>query len=233
MIKLHQIKGQNYNPDIDAHGKLTFSQHGEDIVVSTFFYHYYERHPNEPKGCFVDIGAYHPVRFSNTYLLYLLGWRGVNIDPNPTAIELCKAQRPEDVSIQAAISDSEKELFYIMHEEGAYNQLSDMSKDDIMKMPVYSPIREIVTVQTETINALLEENLTNPNIDVLNVDTEGLEKPILYSLDFKKYRPKILCLELDLSDIQGEPLCSFFAQKNYRLYSQSVHTAIMVDELLS
>ena len=47
-----------------------FSQNGEDLILNRLF-------ENKTNGFFVDIGAHHPVRFSNTYLFYLNGWSGI------------------------------------------------------------------------------------------------------------------------------------------------------------
>ena len=56
----------------------SYSQEGEDILLSRIF-------RNQKKGFYVDIGAHHPTRFSNTYYFYKLGWRGINIDAIPQA----------------------------------------------------------------------------------------------------------------------------------------------------
>ena len=44
----------------------SFSQEGEDLILKRLFDHL---KPND-KGFYIDIGAHHPVRFSNTYLFY-------------------------------------------------------------------------------------------------------------------------------------------------------------------
>jgi len=35
------------------------------------------------RGFYVDVGAYQPQSGSNTYKLYLKGWSGITIEPNP------------------------------------------------------------------------------------------------------------------------------------------------------
>ena len=51
----------------------SFSQHGEDTFIHEGF--------GRKKGDFyVDVGAYHPIRLSNTFLLYKNGWRGVTAE---------------------------------------------------------------------------------------------------------------------------------------------------------
>jgi hypothetical protein len=69
-----------------------WSQYGEDIVL--------DRVLNlKRKGFFVDVGCYHPVQYSNTYKLYRLGWRGINIDLDAIKIEAFNLRRPGDVNM--------------------------------------------------------------------------------------------------------------------------------------
>ncbi|MDO8518314.1 MAG: SAM-dependent methyltransferase, partial [bacterium] len=73
-------------------GYKTYAQFGEDWVLAELF-------TDTPRGRYVDVGAHHPKRYSNTYLLYKKGWHGVNIDPNPHTIELFAKARPGDTNI--------------------------------------------------------------------------------------------------------------------------------------
>src|SRR5690348_6482057 len=50
----------------------SYSQEGEDLILARLL-------ENTPSGLYVDIGAHHPFRFSNTRLLYERGWHGINI----------------------------------------------------------------------------------------------------------------------------------------------------------
>ena len=51
----------------------SYSQFGEDKVIRSFL--------PERFGNYLDIGAGHPVRKLNTFLLYKLGWHGTLIEP--------------------------------------------------------------------------------------------------------------------------------------------------------
>ena len=61
-----------------------YSQWGEDLEIIKFF-------SNKKTGTYLDIGCFHPFLLSNTYLLYKKGWTGINIDMNPTSIDLFKS----------------------------------------------------------------------------------------------------------------------------------------------
>ena len=76
---------------------------GEDLKIKDFF-------KRKKKGIYVDIGCYHPLDGSNTYLLYKKGWSGINVDVNKTSIELFNIARKKDINLNIAISNSSKKV---------------------------------------------------------------------------------------------------------------------------
>ena len=61
---------------LEPYSNLYWSQEGEDILIKRIF-------ANKKKGFYVDVGAHHSSRFSNTYKLYKeIYWNRVNIDPS-------------------------------------------------------------------------------------------------------------------------------------------------------
>jgi len=68
-----------------------YSQGAEDIILASIF-------GNREKGFWVDVGAHHPQRFSNTYLFSLKGWTGINIDALPGSMAIFKKMRPNDIN---------------------------------------------------------------------------------------------------------------------------------------
>ena len=44
----------------------TFSQEGEDLIINRLY-----KFKNNKKKKFLDIGAGHPIKYSNTFLLYI------------------------------------------------------------------------------------------------------------------------------------------------------------------
>ena len=76
--------------------RLSFSQFGEDLLVQQIL--------RKDAGIYLDIGANHPVRFSNTYHLYRFrAWHGLLVEPNPVLAELLRSRRPRDVVLAAAV----------------------------------------------------------------------------------------------------------------------------------
>ena len=100
--------------------RKSYSQCGEDLFIEKFF-------QKKKFGLFVDLGAYNPIKFNNTYLLYQKGWRGINIDLNRTSIDLFNIIRTKDTNILAAISDKkEKTKIFI---ENIFSPLNTIVKN--------------------------------------------------------------------------------------------------------
>lgn len=83
----------------DGYKKWHYSQEGEDVILARMFEH-------QSSGFYVDIGAHHPRRFSNTRLLAEKGWRGINVDPLPGVMKLFRKDRPADINLEIAISQA-------------------------------------------------------------------------------------------------------------------------------
>lgn len=96
--------------------KSYYSQFGEDIVLAKLL--------KEKGGFYVDVGAYHPKHFSNTYLLFKKGWRGINIDPSPYTIKLFKKYRKHDTNLQIGISEASKTDVFYMFSHSNWNTFS-------------------------------------------------------------------------------------------------------------
>ena len=96
-----------------TNGLIHYSQEGEDILIY--------RDINLNNGFFIDIGAHHPTRFSNTYALYRRGWRGINIDVNPGSMKKFDLLRPEDTNLELAVSNTSQSIDYYRFSDPAYN----------------------------------------------------------------------------------------------------------------
>lgn len=160
--------------------RRTYSQWGEDLVIEKYF--------KNKIGKYVDIGCFHPIRHSNTCLLYNKGWRGTNIDLNPTSIELFNIVRREDKNILATLSDkNNKEVdIFFEHNFSPINSLNlknfDSDKKNYFKKKAF----------TKKFSELI-----NFNFDFLNIDCEGEDLNILKTIDFKKFTPNLICIEIN------------------------------------
>lgn len=169
---------------------ISYSQFGEDAILNTIF-------RKQNVGFYVDVGAYHPTHFSNTYALYNKGWRGVLIDPNVTFKALFSILRPRDTFIAAAIGEGTAR--YYEYDNPLYNSLDhDVSSDRIRLM-------RTTDVQLQPLRAILK----TPAIDVLSIDAEGYDLAVLQTLDWA-VRPVVIVIE-------GDESSAYLKAKGYSL----------------
>lgn len=203
-----------------------FSQGGEDVVIDVLLMK--EQHN---KGIFVDIGAYHPFRYSNTFLLYLQGWRGINVDANPDSINLFKQIRTEDINIHALVSDRVEELNYYIFNEGAYNTTNTEAAELLNARGTYEcSLRQHLRFNTVPVNQILEQYTLGRKFDLLTVDVEGMDERLINSIDFDRFRPKVLCVELDIENCTVGPVGALLRSAGYEFRSQCVHSAIFLNK---
>lgn len=201
----------------------SFSQEGEDLIVGRLF-------DGVQSGFFVDVGAHHPFRFSNTWLLYRRGWRGLNIDATPGAMAEFRRWRPDDTNIECLVSTDTTPRPYFLHDEPALNTMSEeLVKRRAVESPQYR-MRETIMLEARTLASILEEHLPEGRtIDLLNVDVEGHDLEVLRSNDWSKFRPKVIVAELlvtSLADIEKSEIYRFLADRGYRLYAKMYNSAV-------
>jgi FkbM family methyltransferase len=191
--------------------RLYYSQFGEDVVLREII------NPRCNKGVYVDVGAYHPVKFSNTHALYKRGWRGINIDMDPVKIEAFSLARTDDVNVCAAISDEKqtKEVYNF----STYGLTSTIDPA-FAATEGHQPI-SVRTVETTTLNDVLEHSpYASQEIDLLSIDVEGHDYEALRSIDIGKYKPKIIIVETTLSSIReviDSAIFRYLEERDYRL----------------
>ena len=144
----------------------SYSQEGEDLVLSKYL-------EAKKEGFYVDVGAHHPFRFSNTYLFYKRGWSGINIDATPGSMVLFKKYRPRDINIEFAVSDKRGPLQYFIFDEPALNGFSARLSANRAKNTKYK-IEKIVKLKSKKLSYLLDKFIPRDTfIDFMNIDVEG------------------------------------------------------------
>mgnify|MGYP001277424971 CR=1 FL=1 len=166
--------------------KKTYSMFGEDLKINEFF-------KRKKKGIYVDIGCYHPLDGSNTYLLYKRGWKGVNVDINKTSIDLFNIARKKDLNLNIAISDTSKKVKVFYRKK--INMLNTIVKKNALSN--FKKGFKSTYINSNSLNTLLENlNMNIKKIDFLNLDIEGNELKALKTFNFRKYKPTLICVEI-------------------------------------
>lgn len=204
------------------YARKSYSQEGEDMLLERFLEH-------RNSGFYVDVGAHHPKRFSNTYRLYRRGWRGLNIDANPGSMALFQRDRSKDINIEAAVSSTHQQLTYYIFSDPALNTFKkDLALERAGKL--YSIVREI-NIITMPLWQLLDQYVpVNIGIDLLTVDVEGLDYDVLRSNDWSRYSPEFILVEcmdaLTLEDVSSDPVAQLLSGQNYSMIARTMNTIL-------
>ena len=186
----------------------SYSQHGEDAYVADFF-------AKRTHGFYLDIGASHPFRISNTYLLYRSGWRGVTVEPIPRLGKLHRRWRPRDTLLPVAVGRATGTLEFF---EMTPSVLSTLDREVATR---YVADRRAVlfqkySIDVAPINHVFEQASAIAPIDFVSMDIEGMDTEVLSEVDFSRFRPALFCIEFDSAnarqDIEG-----LFSRANYEI----------------
>lgn len=219
-----QFVRKNYT---DIYVVKSYSQEGEDMILRRFF-------ENKDIGFYIDVGAHHPKRFSNTYYFYKQGWKGINIDAMPNSMKAFDKLRKRDVNIEAAISNEKSILTYYEFNETALNGFSKPMSLMRNELENYS-IVDSYPITTKTLNEVLDifTKEISEEIDFITIDVEGFDFNVLRSLDLNKYRPSLILIEIlseTLEDVIDNEISFHLKKFGYKIYAKSFNTVFYISE---
>ncbi len=216
--KLNIIKN-NY---FDGFSLKSYSQEGEDMILRRLF-------EKQKTGFYVDVGAHHPKRFSNTFFFYKKGWSGINIDAMPNSMSLFNKIRPRDINLEIPISDKKQRLRYYMFNEAALNCFSKELAEKRDGKDDYKIISE-KEMETSTLEEILGKHLPyDQEIDFMSIDVEGLDLQVLESNNWRRFRPKFLLVEIlgtSIKDIASSKEYKYLSGFEYEIFAMTVNTVI-------
>lgn len=222
---LIKLTGANFN--------ISFSQTGEDIIIKFIF-----EALKIKDISYLDIGANHPYNINNTYLFYLLGFKGACVEPDPNLYKKIKRKRSDDLCLNVGIGtkNTKKGLFYIM-DNPVFNTFSE---DEANKLDYNGDAKIVKSIIMELINIndLIKYSLAKCP-DLISLDIEGLDYAIMKEFDFSLYRPKIFCIETisyssKLNGVKSSDINDLMLLNNYRIVADTyINTIFVANELFN
>ncbi len=204
--------------------RVHFSQYGEDVILHKLFGSKFA------DGFYVDVGAHHPFRQSNTAYLWLLGWQGINVDASKASIQHFNRVRTSDLNIWSAVVD----------EETARNkrEIALYSNLDIDLGATCDPdlATERGAVTSTMVPCITLKNIINDHaakltdkIELLNIDIEGFDQEAISTLSEWSIKPQVICIEIyehDIRKVLSTPACRLLESFGYVLIERVGLTAI-------
>ena len=169
--------------------RSSYSQHGEDVWL-------FDQVRDLPRDRFqyVDVGANHPARLSNTYLLYRQGFTGVVVEPNESLLALHRRFRPRDTAIRSACGEHARLAPFVIRTIAGASSLSRAAAPDVS-----SRVRRVDYVPVLPLDAIVGVAVPGP-IAVLSIDTEGSDTEVLRSASRALERSLFVVVEANTAE---------------------------------
>jgi hypothetical protein len=197
------------------YASVYFGLAGEDALVRNHFKRLI--HKNRP-GRYVDIGCAWPSMISNTYYLYMLGWRGICVDANKAFEPKWTTVRPEDQFLWGAVAEGAAQLYWAAHKEN----LGASIVGDTDAAPSVDHLPGI-PVPSLRLADIFETHIGDEPIDFMNLDVERTELSVLKSNDWARWRPAAILMEsgdFSFDAPYADPAVAFLRDRGYVLNSK-------------
>lgn len=207
--------------------RKSFSQCGEDLIVKHIFDALGIISPT-----YIDIGAHHPYKHSNTALFYVSGSRGVNVEPDPDLFARFPQERPGDVNLNVGIADKTGELEFFVMKNRTLNTFSrEKAQEYANEQGV--PIVAEKKIPVVTLKSLTDQYKPGQFWDLMSIDVEGYEMAILQSHDWSGPSPKVIvCETISFSTkgkgVKDQRLLDFLIDQGYFVYADTHVNSIFV-----
>ena len=193
--------------------RATYSQHKEDLFINHYF-------KDRDEGFYLDVGCYHPIKYSNTALLHNRGWQGINIDMNQTSIDLFNILRKKDKNICAAISNKNKEA--VLYLDNKFSPINTLVKkfSDITSKTISFKNHSEKKIFTHRFSQIAQaQELQINQIDFLNIDAEAHDFEVLEGIELNFYNIKLICIEMldSQNQINEKKFKDYLIKYNYHL----------------
>jgi FkbM family methyltransferase len=223
--------GSKPPPEYHLEGLESYSQSGEDLVVA-FTLAYLGLGVSVT---YLDVGANDPVKLNNTYYFYRQGKRGVLVEPNGEMCRRLREKRRQDTVLEAGIgfTAAREADYYIMTYDGLNTFSKEEAEHQVEASKGQVSIQRVIKMPLLNINDVMADHFRGAPT-FLSIDTEGLDLAILKSIDYGRFRPRIICAETLISSTwKTRPeIAEFMTTQGYVARGGSFVNTIFVDSKL-
>lgn len=150
-------------------------------------------------GTFVEVGAFDGDSFSNTSFLADQGWTGLYIEPIPKYYRLTRVRHVLNRVNCENCGIAPNRGTAVISMMGALSTMNsgtvEAYKTIAWARAEQQSMREVV-IKTRPISEVLSRNRIPPDFDLMVIDVEGAEEPIVKDLLNTEWRPRVLIVEL-------------------------------------
>ncbi len=199
----------------DFHGEIQDGKYIDQTLREYFSDYNY-------KGIIFDVGAFEPIRISNTYHFEKNGWTCYCFEANPQGIPLLKEHRKNVFNFAIAEEDKDMITFNVVLSGSWTAGYSAINLSDDYKRifgGFHPSAVTKVSVPQRSLNSIINEYIPDlTHIDIMSIDIEGGEYNCLLGIDLNKYRPKVMVIENAMPE--KKDIQDYLEKFNYRLDKQ-------------
>lgn len=202
-----------------------YSQNNEQQIIETHFGNHI--------GSFIDIGANDGTTISNTYALYLKGWKGVNVEASPKAFERLSANQPDSLSINCAAGASDGKI--ILQESGQLLGKGDVAlvsstvkeeNDRWASLNMPFTLVEVDLRSWKSICEVIAQSGRELKFDLFCIDIEGMELDVLPQVDFNSLGTSMVVIEWNGKNI--DKFDAIMKPQGFRLHASNAENLIYI-----
>jgi FkbM family methyltransferase len=185
--RYHRLKGWYFK-----YVMHDYSEAGETMEIRRLL-----RSREKANRFFVELGANDGVTLSSTLGLLRDGWSGLAVEPNPAVFARLKNNWKAFSNVKivcAAVAPETGPVKLYLGKNDPDGLLSTISTENSEWFKEHRS-ENSVEVSGIPLTVLLDQEGAPKRPDLLLVDTEGMDYDILLTLDFQKYRPKLIVTE--------------------------------------
>ena len=161
---------------------------------------------NEIEPYYLEIGAFHPEKYSNTASLRkFMGWAGLSVDPSKESLKAFTDAGLADAFLNLGVGPVGGSAYF--YSDGAFSQTHHESAKSAIEIEILG-IRDLV--------------LLNPNVTYVSLDIEGGELEIIRAFPWDICKPRVFTIEHNYDLIMKNELAGLMASEGYRQVLDSV-----------
>jgi FkbM family methyltransferase len=168
-------------------------QNKEDMIISNYF--------GDHKGALLDLGANDGYTFSNSFYLLNNGWKGILVDPSPSAYEKLETlyQGNPDVHLMNVAIGNHNTLTTLYDSDSLLNNgdsslVSTCVKNETKRWEPLNMKFDEVEVEMWNFKYLIHQSPIK-SFDFISIDCEGLDISILKQINLSDVNCRCLCIE--------------------------------------
>ena len=173
------------------------------------------------KGIMLEIGAFEPIRLSNTFHFEQNGWDTYQFEANPKDIKLFDIRKNKCFNYAISNINKDNINFSVINSSGWTAGFSALTPT----IPTYTNYpADIISVPVRTLDSFFQKELIHLNnkiIDIITIDVEGGELDVLKGLNMQRIRPKLLCVEDHNFNNSSSELHKYIVNQNYTFHKNN------------